>query len=306
MKFIRLHCLIALLVATNLALGACSTNPATGKRQLNVLSRAEEIQIGEDAKGELTTGYGGQVPDASVQAYVTEVGMRLVDQVEPAYEDLPWEFTFLDSEVINAFALPGGKVFITRGLAERFDSEAQLAGVLGHEVGHVTARHANEQISKKLVATGILIGVAVAAGQSDSDAVKYGVPVAVGVGTGVFLLKFGRDDELESDRLGMRYMAAAGYDPRGMLEVMQVLNEASGDRSGGGLAQITSTHPLPQTRIDRIQQRLQQDYRDSGGGIPSAVRKEEYQRRMLEPLSRLPQPEESPAEEAIEEGEGAE
>lgn len=267
--------------------GACSTNPATGKRQLNLLSRSEEIAIGADAQPELIAAYGGEVPNAGAREYVAEIGMAMARRTEADFPDLPWEFTLLNSSVINAFALPGGKVFITRALVEKMDNEAQLAAVLGHEVGHVTARHANEQISKQVAAAGIAIGVAVAAGQSDNDLVKYGVPAVVGVGSGLFILKFGRDDELEADRLGMRYIADAGYDPAAMIDVMRILEEASGG-SAGQQMEMLSTHPLPATRVERAQSRL------SGGGYapppPGGYRTDadEFRRRLLAPLQALP------------------
>lgn len=265
--------------------GACSTNPATGKRQLNVLSRAEEIAIGQESMPELIDAYGGEVPHAGAREYVAEIGMSIARHTEADYPGLPWEFTLLNSSVINAFALPGGKVFITRALVERMENEAELAAVLGHEIGHVTARHANEQISKRLIAAGVAVGVAVAAGQSDNDLVKYGVPAVVGAGTGLFILKFGRDDELESDRLGMRYIAEAGYDPAAMIEVMLILEEAS---SGGGQQmEILSTHPLPSTRIERARGRL-----STGGYAPPPpggyrTDADEFRRRLLQPLESL-------------------
>ena len=272
--------LLALMVA---ALVGCATNPATGKRQLHLMSRSQSIELGNEAKGPLTEEFGGAVPNAALQAYVTEVGMKLAAQAEADYPSLPWEFTLLDSEVINAFALPGGKVFITRGLAERFTSEAQLAAVLGHEVGHVTGEHVNERLSKQIGASILLVGVGVAAGSSDTAWVREAVPALVGVGAGAFMMKFSRDDELESDRLGMRYAARAGYEPAAMIQVMEVLAEASGGGSSG-LDEFFSTHPLPATRIDRAKSRLRDNYPDSGNASVYRTGVEEYRRRMLEPL----------------------
>jgi predicted Zn-dependent protease len=281
----RLVALVALVVFG--VTGACSTNPATGKRQLNLLSRSEEIAIGTEAMPELIASYGGEVPHPGAREYVAEIGMAMARQTEADFPGLPWEFTLLNSSVVNAFALPGGKVFITRALVERMDNEAQMAAVLGHEVAHVTARHANEQISKQIAAAGIAIGVSIAAGQSDNDLVKYGVPAVVGVGSGLFILKFGRDDELEADRLGMRYIAEAGYDPAAMIDVMRILKEASGGSSGQQM-EMLSTHPLPETRIERARGRL------STGGYasppPGGYRTDadEFRRRLLQPLEALP------------------
>lgn len=255
-------CALVLLAS---GLGGCTTNPATGKSQFNMLSRAEEIQIGEDAKPQLVEQYGGRIDDPYMQAYVTEVGMSMVPYVEGDYGELPWEFIVLDSEVINAFALPGGKVFITKGLLQELEDEAMLAGVLGHEIGHVTAEHADKRISNQLILSGVVIGATVAAGVgSDDDLVQIGVPILVGVGGQGFLLKFGRNDELQADSLGMRYMSRAGYDPEAQRDVMQVLENASGggaDSAGGSRPpEILSTHPYPETRIKRIDRLLEENY----------------------------------------------
>ncbi len=275
----------------------CVRNTATGKLQFNSLSRAEEIQLGEEAKNSLTDQYGGMVndaPDYALQAYVTEVGLKLTAHVEEGYHDLPWEFTLLDSEIVNAFALPGGKVFLSRGLAAMLDTEAELAGVLGHEVGHVTAEHADKRITNQLLLAGLVVGASVAAGQSDSDFVSIGVPVLVGVGGQGFLLKFGRGEELESDRLGMRYMSKAGYSPAGQLGVMMALKRAS--EGTPRQPEILSTHPLAQTRIDQVKRLLREEYPDANSSA-YFVGAQEYRQRMLEPLARYleskPPPDES-------------
>ncbi len=279
----RFLALLTLLAA--FLLPACVTNPATGKRQLNVLSRDEEIALGTEASQELIPQYGGAYPDQSVQAYVDEIGARLAQHVELEYADLPWEFTLLDSDVINAFALPGGKVFITRGLAARFENEAQLAGVLGHEIGHVTAEHIDKRVANQTIlaagvgVTGLIIGQS-----TDEQWLQAAVPVVVGgVGQG-FLLKFSRDEESESDRLGLRYMVRAGYNPRGQLGVMQVLNEASQGQARG--IEILSTHPLPQTRIDRIRRLLDEQYAREAASSDGYY-EQRYRERLL---SRVPPP----------------
>ncbi|RMH26559.1 MAG: hypothetical protein D6693_07050 [Planctomycetota bacterium] len=292
-RSIRPRLLMLLLVVGQGAwlLGGCTTNPATGRRQFDLIGRQREIAIGEEAKREIAAQYGGPVDDPYMQSYVRGVGLSLVEHVEGDYGELPWEFTVLDSDVINAFALPGGKVFITRGLVVRLDDEAMLAGVLGHEIGHVTAEHADKQLSEKLAFSIGLAGAAVAAGSSDSDWVRAGVPLLVGVGGSGFLLKFSRNDELEADALGMRYMARAGYDPRALRDVMIVLEDASGrgGREAGGARppQIFSTHPYPETRIAKIDERLAREYPpEARTGL---VRNPE--RFRTQALSRLPAPE---------------
>ena len=236
---------------------ACSTNPATGKSQLNLLSRDQAVALGDEAKGELAAQYGGPVPDPYLQQYVSEIGHRLAAQTEADYPSLPWEFTLLDSDVINAFALPGGKVFVTRGLAARLDSEAQLAGVLGHEVGHVTAEHANQRLTGQLGLSLAVYGASVAAGASEYAWIQELATVAVDVGGQGFLLKFGRDEELEADALGMRYMSNVGYNPRGQLEVMQVLAAAS---AGPRQPEFLSTHPDPGNRVQYLTEQLNKEY----------------------------------------------
>jgi predicted Zn-dependent protease len=240
----------------------CTTNAATGHRQFNSLSRADEIELGKNAAPELAAQYGGPVSDPSLQAYVRRVGMSMVPNVEGDYADLPWEFTLLDSDVINAFALPGGKVFITRGLAEKLDDEAEMAGVLGHEIGHVTAEHADKRISSQYLAAGAAVLVGIATKDDDRDWVRLGAPMLVGVGGQGFLLKFGRDEELEADKLGMRYMTRAGYDPEGQLGVMRVLAKSS---PGARQPEWMSTHPYPGTRIKAIEKKLRNKYKDSSG-----------------------------------------
>jgi len=241
-------------LATVVVSSSCVTNPATGNRQLNLLSRDQEIALGEQAMTQLTQQYDGAVADPALAAYVQRVGERVAATVESEYDDLPWEFTLLDSEAINAFALPGGKVFITLGLASRMTNEAQLAATLGHEIGHVTAEHADKRISNNLIVSTVLSGAATAAGGSQEALIRNAIPRIVDAAGKGFLLKFSRDEELEADSLGMRYMTSAGYDPRGMLQLMQVLEEEAASSSRN--LEFFSTHPHPARRIDQIKTKL--------------------------------------------------
>ncbi|GAB4554469.1 MAG: hypothetical protein Tsb0013_17120 [Phycisphaerales bacterium] len=278
--------LVPLILALVMALPmvGCSTNAATGRMQFNTLSREQEISLGEEAMPELIAGYGGEVQDERLRNYVRSIGMEIALSTEDEFRDIPWEFTLLDSDIVNAFALPGGKVFISRGLMARMTNESQLAAVLGHEIGHVTAEHADQQITRQMIVQGIAIGAAVAAGTQEDERWAYAVPVVVG-GAGLFNLKFGRDEESEADSLGLRYMTRAGYNPRGMLELMQILEEASG--GGSGTLEILSTHPLPQTRINRINKKLRNQYAEETANQNLIVGELRFQREILPMLRAL-------------------
>ncbi len=244
-----------LLVALLAALGAgplsgCSVNPATGRSQLLLLSSNQVAEMGQVAKPDLIASYGGEISDSKVRTYVASVGNSLAQFTEADNPALPWSFIVLNSDVINAFALPGGNVFITRGLLTRIDSEASLAGVLGHEIGHVTARHVDERMSQ---ATGIQLGVAVLAGTTQSQLIQVAGDL---FGNG-YLLHFGRSQELEADSLGLRYMVRAGYDPRGQADVMEMLEAAS---QGNRTPEMLSTHPDPGRRLQAINTAIQRDY----------------------------------------------
>lgn len=279
---------VALVGALMLVPVGCSVNPATGERAFMIYSWEDEKRLGAEAAAGLTAQFGGEVEAEIPSDYVTEVGMKLVQGVEEGVPELDWEFTLLNTDVINAFALPGGKIFFTRGLAERLSDEAEMAGVLGHEIGHVTARHGNQRMSKQIGFNVLLAGAAVAVGtaESDSDVRKYGQVAVPGmaIGGNLVLLKYGRDDESEADMLGMRYMSRAGYDPSGQLRVMEVLQAAS---EGPRPIEWLATHPYPETRIERIESILAVQYPGAGDRSIYSVMSVEYQQRMLNPLSRL-------------------
>ncbi len=278
----------AALATVSLALQACTTNPTTGRSQFNALSRDEEIKMGIDAKPEMLQEYGGEVKSADLQQYVSRVGRRLADQTEADYPSLPWEFTLLDSDVINAFALPGGKVFMSRGLAVKLTNEAEMAGVLGHECGHVTARHINDRVAQQAAAGGAatVIGAVIGA-TSKSDVVRYGTPIAFGFGSQLVLLSFSRDQELEADRLGVRYMVKVGYDPKGQLQVMEVLDREAGSDSASS---FFATHPDPKARIAQIQKLLAGEYAYTQNNPKFALYEREYKEQFLARVPPAPAP----------------
>lgn len=282
---LRLLALVTVLAPT---LGGCVTNEATGRKQFNFLSRQDEIALGQEAGPQLTSSYGGEVSSPALRAYVTSVGMKLVEHTEGDYRTLPWKFTLLDSDVINAFALPGGQVFMSRALAERFSSEAELAGVLGHEIGHVTAEHGDRAVARQIGLTAVAVGASILAGDDSNMQLASQVMVT---GAGVYALSFSRDQEKEADALGMRYMVAAGYDPVGMLRVMQVLAKAS---EGSGQWEILSTHPDPKSRISAIEKRINKKYASTQGNPDYGLHEARYQRDFLAPLKQLPPAPKSP------------
>lgn len=223
---------------------ACATNPATGKKQLMLVSEAQEIAMGKEADQEVVGAYG-VYPDPKVQAYVDELGKRLAAKSERP--SLPWAFKVVDDPAVNAFALPGGYIYVTRGILTYLRSEAELVAVLGHEIGHVTARHAASQMSKQQLAMGGLIaGMAV-----KPELQRFGGLAQQGLG--LLFLKFGRDDENQADELGLRYMTREGYDPREMLAVFGVLDRVTRAEGGGRMPDWLSTHPSPENRLRRIQ-----------------------------------------------------
>lgn len=237
---------LALLVLSTLLLHvSCSVNPATGKQQLAFYNEAEEVELGKEADAEIVASVG-LYDDPELQAYVEDLGQKLAAQSERP--NLPWSFKVVDDPAVNAFALPGGYIYVTRGLLSHMTSEAELSGVLGHEIGHVTARHGVNQASKQMLA---LLGLGVVA-LIDED--LSSVAGAASVGLGLLFLKYGRDDERQADDLGLRYMARAGYDPREMPGVFNVLAGVQTVEGAGRLPNWLSTHPDPGARRERMQQ----------------------------------------------------
>jgi predicted Zn-dependent protease len=187
----------------------------------------------------------GLYPNAALQGYVSRIGLALAATTERP--GLPWAFQVVDDASINAFALPGGFIFVTRGLLAHMTNEAELASVLGHESGHVSARHSVQQMSRQQVAA---IGLGVGSVLSPAIA-KYGQ--IAGAGLGLMFLKYGRDDETQSDQLGFRYALSGGYDTREMISVFQMLQRVEQLAGGGRLPEWQSTHPDPGNRIAAIQ-----------------------------------------------------
>jgi predicted Zn-dependent protease len=231
-------------------LAACATNPVTGRREISFMSEAQEISIANESEPQIKEEMG-VYNDPELQRYVSEIGWRMAKISERA--QLPWRFTVVDVPAVNAFAVPGGAIYITRGIMPFLDNEAELAGVLGHEIGHVTARHSAQAYTRQvggqagLIALGIFVPAARPFGDLGAQAI------------GVLFLKYGRDDELQSDQLGAKYESQLGWDPAAVpafLSTLGRLDEAAGDRKG--VPNWLSTHPDPLSRVSEIQPTVQQ------------------------------------------------
>lgn len=237
-------------------------NPTTGEVQYISLTRDQEIAMGLQAQPQMIQQFGGMHPDPQAQALVDMVGERLVRNSFAAKSEYPFEFTLLaDDETINAFALPGGPIFITAALFNQLETEGQLAGVLGHEIGHVIARHGAERIAKQELTEGLTGAVVMAAcdgGQSCQGTARMAQMVGNMVN-----MKYGRGDELESDDLGLQIMLEAGYNPAAMIRVMDILEASAG---GARQPEFMSTHPDPGNRREKIRQFVEANFPN---GIPN-------------------------------------
>lgn len=234
--------LVAALAAVS-GLVACAINPATGQSQLSFFSEAEEIALGAEVDRELLASWR-RYDDARLESWVAGLGHRLAAVSERP--DLPWSFHVIDDEIVNAFALPGGRIYVTRGLLAHLDTESELAGVLGHEIGHVTARHSVHAISREMALT-----LGMAAGLVLLDAGETGELVS-SLGLGLVFLKFGRDQERQADELGVRYLQRAGLDPHGVVDALRVLQQVSHAQDDGWFPAWLSTHPDPDKRWQRL------------------------------------------------------
>ena len=232
-------------------------NPITGEEQYIGLAKHQEIAMGKQSAPQLIQQFGGLHPDANLQALVDEVGHEVVRESGAAQTDWEFEFHLLaDPNTINAFALPGGQVFITQALLGQLETRGQLAGVLGHEVGHVVARHSTQRIAKENLRNGLTMAVVLGTGAD---------PRAVNMAGRLISMKYGREDELQSDRLGVQFMSEAGYDPRAMEGVMAILARASG---GSRQAEFMSTHPSPENRVEEIRAAVARQF---PGGVPAGL-----------------------------------
>ncbi|HEX5421090.1 MAG TPA: M48 family metalloprotease [Gammaproteobacteria bacterium] len=237
---------ILLLLALAAAAG-CTVNPVTGERELSLISEQQAISMGKESAAQVEQTVG-LVPDQGLQSYVASVGHKLAADTERP--DLPWEFHVVDDPSPNAFALPGGFIFVTRGLIDLMTSEAELAGVLGHEIGHVTAKHSVVQLSRQQIAQ---LGLGLGAVLSPQIAQ---LSQLANQGLDLLFLKYSRDDERQADALGFKYMVNEGYDPKQMTDVFQALEQSSKLAGASPLPGWLSSHPSDPERIASAKARV--------------------------------------------------
>ena len=222
-------------------------NEVTGANQHISITADQEIQLGLQSMPTMVQEFGGLHPDEDAQRLVKQVGNRIVKN--SAAQKTPYQYDFhllADPNVVNAFALPGGQVFITAALFSKLETEDQLAGVFGHEIGHVVARHGAERIAKEELTQGLTGAAVVASGD-------YNTAQAAQMIANLVNMSYGRDQELQSDDLGVRFMTEAGYNPEALIGVMQILESASG---GQKQPEFLSTHPSPANRVEKIKEAI--------------------------------------------------
>ncbi len=266
---------LRLLVCGCLSLAVAGSSPAGSSiaAAINLVSVADEIKLGREAQRQVKA----QTPqvDGAVGAYVAGLGRQLAAHAGgPRY---PYSFSIANYRDVNAFALPGGPVWVNRGAIQAARTEAQIAGVLAHEIAHVSQRHAAQQISKGAIANGLLgLFGALLGNTGGAHAAQTGAQVLAGG----YLMKFSRDDEREADRVGVQILRRSGWDPHGMIEFMQILREQQG-RDPGSVEVFLSTHPSPAERVEQL--RAQLKTRSAGGRRDSP----QFQ-RMRAALERMP------------------
>lgn len=258
--------LIVVVISLITYFASSEFNPITEETQQVALSPAQEIAMGLQAVPEMSQAYGGLLRDDEAQTYLDKVCQQLVASSEVNSTDWPFECHLLaDSETINAFALPGGQLFITAALFNQLETEGQLAAVMAHEIVHVVARHAAEQIADLQLTQGLTGAAVIAAYNPDDPNGGLATEQMAAVVGALVNLRYGRDDELQSDRLGVQFMSEAGYDPRAMVRVMEILEAAS---DGQTQPEFFSTHPNPDNRIERILEAIDAQFPN---GVPDGL-----------------------------------
>ena len=261
--------IVIALVMAALALisyfGSKEYNPITEQDQYVGISQEQEIALGLQAAPEMAQQHGGLDPSDEAQAFLDDICARLIENSVARQTEWPFECHLLaDEQTINAFALPGGQMFLTAALYDRLETEGQIAGVMAHEIGHVLARHSAQRIAQMQLTQGLTGAAVIATYDPDDPRSQQTAQVAAVIGQ-LVNMRFGREDELESDRLGVRLMAESGYDPRSLIDVMRVLDEAS---QGARPPEFFSTHPNPENRIREIEEAIAAEFPD---GVPEGL-----------------------------------
>ncbi len=265
---IMLKNIIIPILCLSFLLGGCVTNPITGEEELMLFPEQQDIEIGQKYAPEVEKQLGGRIENQQLQNYINSVGQKIANISHKPYFD--YHYVAVKDKSLNAVALPGGYIFITNGMLKNLQSEAQLAGILAHETIHVVARDSTNAMSNQI---GIEILFSVAARGSSSR----GVLTAADLARQIISLKYSRSDERQADIGGLDYMLKAGYDPYGMAQTMEILQQEQKTRP----IEFLSSHPSPENRIEYINDRIGAYYRNLGG---LRVGKDDYQKFVLKNL----------------------
>lgn len=247
---------VFVLVLLALVLTACAVNPVTGQRELALLSEREEVAIGEQHYGTTQQSMGGRyTTDEALNRYINDVGQRLAEVSDRP--QLPYEFVVINDSTPNAWALPGGKIGINRGLLLEMDSESELAAVLGHEIVHAAARHGAQRVERGMLLQAGIMAVGIGASAAERD---IGPLLVAGAGIGATLImqRYSRHHELEADRFGMEYMARAGYDPQGAVDLMETFLRMHDRGDPSWLEGLFASHPPSRERLEANRQTAQE------------------------------------------------
>lgn len=260
-EFLKAGSITALGVAAGPYLSGCAKNPVTGQSQLMLVSEKQEIAMDRQAAPHQLSADYGPVQDTEVNAYVSKVGKSLSDVSHRP--SMPYNYNVVNANYVNAYAFPGGTIACTRGILLNLDSEAELAGLLGHEIGHVNARHTASRMSSQLLVSGLLgVGGAVVGAKYGNTwgALAGGLG---GFGAGMLLASYSRDDERQADSLGMEYMTRAGYNPDGMVDLMDMLNDQH-ESEPSALEVMFATHPMSSERLATARKAIMAKYSEAG------------------------------------------
>jgi predicted Zn-dependent protease len=272
-KYFRItHVILIILTAVLLVQSGCAVNPVTGKKEIMLISESMEINMGKEIDRGLRMQYGFY-DDPQLNAYVAQIGQQMVPHCHRPH--LEYHFAILDTPVENAFAAPGGYIYITRGLMAMLNSEAELAAVIGHELGHVNARHSARQMSRTILFT---LGIVIAS-ELSKDFRKI-APISL-IATQLLFLKYSRSDEYQADTLGVEYSIKIGYSAHEMVNFFASLQRLTESKGGGGIPNFLSTHPLTPRRIERIKEILQsEEYSQTGSPFQLKVERNGYLNRL--------------------------